>query len=446
MILINETYEIDTDIKNPIPVTKTNQDVKKLTVRKGDYSNTITLPNTQQVRTALGFTHDPASAEFSGHTEAIKVKYIENGAELMDGLLKMIESDQFQLKFILISKQLDWKQQLEDKNCNEIELGTFELTRANVIATWVPGTDIVFPVIDWGYFAPFSTNSNWVAFDDPNVFRQLKLYDFYPSFRIVPLITKIFNSIGYTVATSTELDSLYVFATTLIDGTETKNYFQYKLTIADQAISGPDIIIFNTAFTSNPDFDNTTGKYTLPQDLRMRFNSLLKLSRPTATTTANVSCSIYRAESGSTQYESLVTQSYTMQIGELTKTINLNTPFVDLLTDDEIFVSVFAGSAANIEVKTGSSFENQQYLGYAENDDLDLNVFMPDWTQLKLLQELKSLFNLYFDTNNRHVDILLKSEYINDTITDLTDLVDRSKLPYVEYYDSKKFKIGRAHV
>ena len=34
MIIINNTYEIDLDIDNPVPITKSNQDVKELGKRK----------------------------------------------------------------------------------------------------------------------------------------------------------------------------------------------------------------------------------------------------------------------------------------------------------------------------------------------------------------------------------------------------------------------------
>jgi hypothetical protein len=188
MILELNGIEIDVSQNNSFALSFSASKLQDIESRSGDFSTTFTLPLSNEVRRAIGYTNHLDSGSSLPY-QVLDAKVFDKGLLVFSGFAKISRITE-NLELAVYSGNSNWIELIRDKKLNEVNYSTlnFTMNAANVQARRLnlDRSGIVYPNAFYGEFA--NPASPWT------------FYDFFPAYYCNGLLLRIFLDIGWSVA------------------------------------------------------------------------------------------------------------------------------------------------------------------------------------------------------------------------------------------------------
>lgn len=205
MILELNGQRIDVSLNNSFALSFSASKLQDIESRSGDFSTTFTLPLSNEVRRAIGYTNHLDSGSLLPY-QIIDANVYNKGLLIFSGFAK-IERVTDNLELSVYSGNSNWIELIRGKKLNEIDYSilNFTMNAANVEARRLnlDKSGIVYP------------NAYYGAFQEPTT--PWTLYDFFPAYYCNGILLRLFLDIGWSVAgdlftNAKFLDSLVPFS------------------------------------------------------------------------------------------------------------------------------------------------------------------------------------------------------------------------------------------
>ena len=409
--------------------------------RQGSFSRTFILPATSENNRAFAFLYDTNASPSA--TEAVRGKIdaqlIVDGMPLPKGFIRVrtvVQDDKpksYEVNYF--SDNNDWFEKLSDVNLRDIETFTTELTDLNILTKQSTGTDITYPLINYGSFRRELA---------PNAYQAT---DFRPAIFIKYLLQRIFASIDYKVESDwldTEYSSLIIPFTGSDDIAEVDDKFKFKVGRATTGLffSGSSGV-FNEQITFDFEggsyFDDPTGQGTnnysnfthnVLQSGIQSYNFNFDLEFNGAGNANNsfydfavFEIEVVRERAGvSTILQSIDLLTNNSRINQINGTLpggfqvvpfEVSSEEFDLRDGDKItfrlnadvLMTTFAGSSLLFTIRIQPSTLTEPLIGFVENvlssqlsygSKFNVSDTLPDRGCIDFIKDLASTFNLYF--------------------------------------------------
>lgn len=419
-----------------IAITKSISESRELSTRKGDYTKTITIPATASNKKILGFQENPYTLR-QLNSSFISAKITDGSSTLIEGHLKFLSATDDEYEVTVVGNNADWSTRLKQIKLSDLDLSEndhiYDVTPLTLRMSGSTGA-ICYPFIDYG-LTKLATSS---------LGNRLSVEDFKPAIKIAYLIEKMFNEIGYTVNSafltamkSNPNELVMPFCNEYLKTSDSflnTNKFSVTNSVAQSIVfsinTGPLNWVNLDTITLNSGISVINNEIYVPTISKQKITLTLNLTALTASFTT-----LTLFKNGVPQENKIVASfSGTTDVVFEFNAIDLTTGgFGDRLkfqisresTDYTINSVVVTNKIIN-EVIKGMNIET--------------SLQMPDITCLELLSDIKTMFNLYFDTdNNMRVvsfdprDVFFKSlSYAQD----FTNNEDKDYLTKVEYLNA----------
>jgi hypothetical protein len=205
MILELNGVEIDVSQNNSFAMSFSASKLQDIESRSGDFSTTFTLPLSNEVRRAIGYTNHLDSGSSLPY-QVLDAKVFDKGLLVFSGFAKISRITE-NLELAVYSGNSNWIELIRDKKLNEVDYSilNFTMNAANVQSRRLnlDRSGIVYPNAFYGEFQEPTTP--WT------------FYDFFPAYYCNGLLLRIFLDIGWGVAgdlfsNAKFLDSLVPFS------------------------------------------------------------------------------------------------------------------------------------------------------------------------------------------------------------------------------------------
>lgn len=187
MILELNGVEIDVTQNNSFALSFSASKLQDIESRSGDFSTTFTLPLSNEVRRAIGYTNHLDSGSSLPY-QVLDAKVFDRGVLVFSGFAKISRITE-NLELAVYSGNSNWIELIRDKKLNEVDYSilNFTMNAANVQARRLnlDRSGIVYPNAFYGEFQQPSTP--WT------------FYDFFPAYYCNGLLLRIFLDIGWSV-------------------------------------------------------------------------------------------------------------------------------------------------------------------------------------------------------------------------------------------------------
>lgn len=415
MIKVNGEY---LDFDDEIEIESQIKLFEEISTANGDFSYTFTLPKTSKNLKALGFPY-PDSIK-SIYSNVVCEILDDSGFKTNTGTIQ-IENITDVINCSFFGGNSDWFSLLsEPMSALPLYKYDVDLTVANIQASWLKNSGIVFPILDAGTLVTRS-------------FSNFKVEDFTSAFYVKTLFKEIFNAQGIKLEGDLIDDSLYNKITVLSnaksqDDVDKRSSYVNK-TSAQSTITSLTKITFEDE-TLFPFFDGTANcfsnsTYTPDIKIRVNINLILKLQIINGSGVAV----IYLYVNGAPVESFVVFGANSSE--QLTETINLNLNANDTLEVYANINTVTGTPHLNVLANTGSSIKITPTYLY--------KVFgksaVPQWTQGEFVSNVMRIFNVLpsFNADNKTLTLNLFNKLKEKTPVDISDCVTINRIDYSEF-------------
>jgi hypothetical protein len=490
-----------------IPLTKEAYDVNNPQKRLSDYSKTITIPEGKLVNQIFEHAFD-VNVDYLTFNPNLKTSYqiLQDGVLVIDGYCQLLAIKNVDglvtYEIAATGKVGDLFEKIKDKYLQDLDLSALDhtWTQANVEDSWTAtiGEGYVYPMIDIGGRSRYD---NW------------KVQDFKPAIYLKQYLDTILTEAGYTYDSTflntTLFKSLivpYASGKILLDNAailckefnveRTSNQTVQCQSITNPGNLGDSILVFDNSTTGDyfntceDEYNAATGIYTAGSNNKISLQGSLNFDLiyteriPPSNTTSYMNSLYDGANSIQDDFRAYVDcyvvlrragfytiiQTLQFDITQSAKdnplaaptsvipnnSVTFNTGELDLVSGDEVFVSVgavtysghivFFGSNSKIdEIQKRINFEDFQFKVKADStlgskyletelslgENIATNLVVPKQIkQVDLLSSIIKRFNLYIDydpIDENKLIIETREDYLTNDKVDIEQKVDRSR-------------------
>lgn len=409
MIKVNGEY---LDFNGDIEIESQIKLFEEIETANGDYSYSFDLSKTTNNLKILGFPFP----------DTIKSIYNNVPCEVIanDGLLIYTGSLQINnitdvISCTFFSGNTEWFGQLSEP-MSSLPLYRYDvdLTEANILASWLEDSGIVFPIVDAGALVSRS-------------FSNLKVEDFTAGFYIKTLFHEIFDPKGIKLEGDFIRDFIFDKAVVCSNGKsqdDIENRSCYSLKTSTQSLNGlnpAQRITFQDQSTF-PYFDgstdnlSSTGLYTADIKMRVRIEVRLDLS---------AACNDYYS---TVRINGNIVETFVIDV--CTSATWTHTGFYDLEQGDNISVYGIPEGAFSAAVTGGTFKVTPTYL---------YKVFgtssVPNWSQGEFVSNILRLFNVMpsYNVTSKTLTLDLFNNIKNKPYVDISDEVVINAVDFSEF-------------
>jgi hypothetical protein len=490
-----------------IPLTKEAYDVNNPQKRLSDYSKTITIPEGKLVNQIFEHAFD-VNVDYLTFNPNLKTSYqiLQDGVLVIDGYCQLLAIKNIDglvtYEIAATGKVGNLFEKIKDKYLQDLDLSALDhtWTQANVEDSWTAtiGEGYVYPMIDIGGRSRYD---NW------------KVQDFKPAIYLKQYLDSILSEAGYTYDSTflntTLFKSLivpYASGKILLDNAailckefnveRTSNQTVQCQSITNPGNLGDSILVFDNSTTGDyfntceDEYNAATGIYTAGSNNKISLQGALNFDLiyteriPPSNTTSYMNSLYDGANSIQDDFRAYVDcyvvlrragfytiiQTLQFDITQAAKdnplaaptsvipnnSVTFNTGELDLVSGDEVFVSVgavtysghivFFGSNSKIdEIQKRINFEDFQFKVKADStlgskyletelslgENIATRIVVPKQIkQSDLLSSIIKRFNLYIDydpLNENNLIIETREDYLTNDKVDIEQIVDRSR-------------------
>ena len=462
-------YNIDLADNEPIPITKSIDDVEDISSRKADYSKTITIPGTDNNNKIFSsifnlarslYRYDPKdingnnltilqnfNPDFDPTLKAESTIY-RNGVVVMKGYLQLTDiriTDENRIEYdvIIIGKVGNLFQDIGEGKLNEIDLSAYnhEWNRSNITGSWTApiGVGYLYGMIDLGLVS--DQQNFYVEHWLPQIYLKTIVdaifakygysyaSDFFTSDRfkrlVIPFAGKEFIK---TNAHLTDLSCIAGRSTdsgwTSITGYRATTTF-YMDTVTKQSVPPPPF----------GGYDTTLYKFIIPETGAYAFDTTFIFDIKNTTSGAAIPSyyvDLQMMKNGS-PIDMCSIGYITLPASSGTYNINTGKQFGQksfIIGDEVTFIlrPNYGTTETSIKFLTGSSLTVVPDYKINEGSTITLSDCLPsDILQRDLLSSIFKMFNLYIQPDEDNPKKLIIEPYdtfFNGAVVDLTDYVD----------------------
>lgn len=297
----------------------------------------------------------------------------------------------------------------------------YNITEANIMASWAYTKGMVFPLIDTGALVTRS-------------FPSLKIEDFTGCLYVRELMRDVFNPHGIKLKGDLFDDDTYnrlIIATNGKSQSDVANRSSYiQKTTAQSAVFNALVSFQNETIYpffdgSNNNYDTTLYRYTADVKMRVKIDVTLQVAATVGAPNISVFDLIFQVN-GST-YRAF---SYSVNStgGPLSKSFDLPLEAGDY-TDLRITVTALNG----LNITSGSIKITPSYIYRAFGASS-----VPNWTQLEFVSNIFRLFNplVSFDSSKRELTVDLFNKIRSKQEIDISDDIELIETDYSEFISS----------
>ena len=444
----------------PLVLTKGIVNLDNLKARTGTYSKTFKVPNTKNNATLLSNIDDINSRK--DYRDALNRKpcvIIANGTQIDKGFIQVakvfdgFELDSYELVFF--GNNIDWVKGASELKLRDINYkNNAQDYTASIIDTINASNSDVY---DNCY--PYISKGG-------NEGSTAEVRDFFPSFYLRSIIERGLNDLGWNVSSSfldlnssisnpisthvkrlaCDLSPSFTVSEDIVKESISRASLTSNVTVGYQETK---TIIFNNDSTPpnedvNNNYNNTTGKYTLPADGTYNVDVSIKFYDWVSITGLYVTVTVALYVGGNI-VDFITRRIYKLNVETITGTLRANSNLNNTATIEVSFVSdggVSSGQASG-QVLSGSYFRVQRQAEISKGNSFNLNEIIPSSpTLLDVINDFTRMFNIYYWT-----DVKTKTIYLDPRDTffesktsslDWTDKLDIGKGYEVDYISSYK--------
>lgn len=429
-------------------------DLSTLESTRFSASKTITLPGSDTNRKLFGFTELPPADGLDQTTKPImRVEY--DGTAFFYAFVKMsepiydAENEITAYRIILLGDNGEWKTDIKERNVTDLDFSEQDhvYNKANIDTseTVDPSRAYVYPLINHGQ-PQAETGSVY------NGNHDVAIEDRTPAWQISPVLSKIFNTIGYKV-NSVFFDTGFGSKVYIPFGKEAMTHDDsfagdgskhFKAGLVSSITKGAQVnnntIIFRVPFDkdnvppqyfdNSSNFNTSTNQYVVSTASKINFHVSLRQNMFTPDTTVKW-MTIRFKNNGVTFSE----KAYEVPAGTSSIILVHSTGYNNFIAGDKIIVQLenrTAGTGFNeFQILEGAStaFWNTVSNAVVEDATVPISRTLPDMLQTEFLDALKNVFNLYFyaDVNSKTIHIEPRDDFYTGAELDWSDKVDQSK-------------------
>lgn len=451
--LLIEGQEVDLG-EAVVALTKQANDITKPESIQADYSNTITLPDTQKNRAILGFA-DEVGSETDVPYRVLDAQVIKSGVEVVPYGKGELQNGSFEVD--IYSGNRNFFDVLGDKSIQELDLSAFNhnWTFANVVAnagnnTWQQG--FVYDLYDRG------KNLNLQAVD---------CFDLYPSVFGRAIWEQIFKDAGFTYSGFTHpmfdkflvpLSELYTFPDDYRKAREfrvTSNAINvHRQTTATEKVKF-NFIRNGYSVDSNGGYDLDNWQYVVDAPCFMTFNTgiKVKVNSTLGFLKAELSVRVNGGKISATSFTNRSSADPTDPNGNAEQFMTISTNPYRLNAGDvvEVFVEVERATDAMLAdpdfwIYHESTGPDTPFFSATVQPDfppgavIDLAKWLPDISQKDFVKAIHSLFGMSFQSE-LYQDTIRIGQFA-DVVNNIPLAIDMSARVHAPEQVRPSFKFG----
>ena len=453
------------DFNAEINVKRQVNDYRDPAIGSSVKSYTLEIPLTTNNRKILGFVDDVRS-----RVEVSEVaRLVVNGMEVIRGKFRIFSADRVTVRAIIEGS--DWITDISGTSIKDLSWAggdAHTFTAANISGSWVSaaGAFYRYPLINF---------SELFSGDYGSGGSDIYPWDFYPTWNVQDIVTKLFLDAGYTLDTNGFFhtaagQAAYILSKPtpapdeFITGKEMEAYVNdsndNKATSAGIAafgygcvgITSSVMVIDGETIDEGSDFSTVTHRYTVPEDGTYRFQAGIRVDSLINDSIANYTVQDNYLDweirkNGTTTIKDYVVETHSApHIFDSNPYFTLDSGYIHLEAGDyiEVYLTNVTACGVNtnpvtayptIEIMAGAtaSFLNlvwsEQNLWPGLGKTISPADYLPDIDGVAFLKGLKEAFNLRFfaDRNNKTIYIETSNDFYGSTIIDWTDKIDYSQ-------------------
>lgn len=372
-------------------------DLREVNNSKADASRTFSLPATRGVLRAMGYQD---LLELNPDSQQVKIaaRLEVDGFTIANGWLRVVQITGDMIDVVMLSGSGSLIGELEDKPLTDIDYTDEQHTynAASILASYAnyDSRPYIYPLVDFGQPA-----GSWLT-------KEIRM-----AVKVKDVVERMIKAAGWTLSStfmaSDYFSRLYLFGGNLRDlpTTVTDPRQHEAVTSADLAWTvdnGPLYPVFNTAVTASANYSTTTGRYTFDYALKARFTATVGLQYDGGANQADVMGALLRVKLNRGGVVSTIGEA-AVDIPVAFNSVSAQ-PFAVTVMAESEFKS---GDVAYIEldgncndtlrqyqVTAGASYLSHVFPQALPGAPVNPGMFLPDTTQLELLQALRHKFNL----------------------------------------------------
>lgn len=409
------------DFDGDIDVDRQVRVFEEIDAAAGDFSYSFNLPWTSQNLKALGFPLPDNKSKTVYRSNDAEILG-DDGITIFRGSLRVeIPRTNIDIQCSFFSGNSNWFAMLTgDMTTLRLSQYNVEQTEANIRASWLKDSGIVWPIIDTGTLI---TRSN----------EDLKTEDFTPAFYVKTLMFETFQQAGIKLAGELLDTWRYQHMTLAANGRSQEaidNRSAYVLKTTTQVFPnvppGPSVrLTFEDDINypyfdgSQNNFDTTLDRYTADIKMRLKVDIALTLSDPIATSQAFISV----RRSGVNYI------LYTENVSGLTAPFSKSL-FINLNAGEYVDIFISTDSLDNVSVTGGTIRFTPTYLYQAFG-----NTSVPKWTKQEFVNNILTLFNVIpsYDSYNKTLTLNLFNNLKSKPPIDISEFVTVIETNYADF-------------
>lgn len=413
MIRVNDEYlDFDGDIEIEVQIKL----FEEIQTSNGDYSYSFDLAKTNHNLKQLGLPFP----------DTIKSIYNNVDCDIIDNSGYKIHKGSLQVNRItdvisctFFGGNTQWFNRL-NAPMSSLALRKYDvnLTAANIQASWLKNSGVVFPIVDTGTLVTRS-------------FSNFKIEDFSPLIYVKTLFKEIFNFQGIKLEGDLFKDSLFDTTGVMYNGKSADDIRDRSCYVNKTTTQNNISVLTKITFqdeTNFPFFDGSQGNFansTYTADVKMRVDVDL-----TFFADGVGGLSIFQIEYYVNGVYSGIAFSYSVNDtgGTLTKNISFDLEAGDYL---EIYVEVTGLN--NVNIRSGSIKVTPTFVYKVFTASI-----VPQWTQLQFVSNILRLFNALpsFNADSNTLTINLFKDIKSKEPIDISDDIEITEIDYSTFVSS----------
>lgn len=394
---------------------------EEISTSNGDFSYDIDIQDNGQNRKALGI---PLADTVKSIYQAVPSEVIDNsGQTVYTGKLQVNRIEGGFISTTFFAGNTEWFSQLSEP-LSSLPLYRYDVdfTEANILASFLDDSGIVFPIIDTGALVTRS-------------YANFKVEDFIASFYVKTLFNEIFNPKGIKVEGDFIDSPLFQKLVVTSNGRsqdEVRNRSTYvNKTTAQNNQAGPVKITFQDDSTfpyfdgSQDNFNTATSEYTADVKMRVETTVILFASAVSGAPNISVFELIYRINGA-------IYKAFSYQVNTTGGTLNRDLE-IPLEAGDVLTINVTVTAFNNVNIVSGTFKVTPVYI---------YKVFgvssVPNWTQMEFVSNILRLFNVLpsYNTTTKTLTLDLFNNIKNKPYVDISNEIVIDAIDFSEFVSS----------
>ena len=387
-----------------IAITKQIDDATNIGSIRQDTVKNFDIPKTKKNRAIIGSLGNPQAFNVL-HNVAFQVEIVVGNYVLPERFARIVNvADRQGFELEVTGENFGWIKPISDQKLQDIELGTFDFTIANVESA----QEFDFEYVDGGTIVnfPLANYGKWPLED------RVQLEDFRPWFNVLGILQEAFCQVGWKFRCSILETSYgrrlwsYLLKEDFRDSSVSlvDKEFQAELTTNLNILNAIGCVVFDDDFTPpngdpGTNYDATTGIYQAQVVADFFFEANLTVVSAGQPFTIFAILKIDQFGNSVRLGE----QTFSPPFGTGTFPVSIQATNVEVFSTDQVCLHItsLALGTTSYTLDSGARFWNQvKSATYQAGDTLILNqLFGENYRTIDFLKGIVHLFNLKPDTN-----------------------------------------------